>query len=132
MDYRYFPEPDLLPLVLDKNFIEERKIKELPIDRRIKYLQVFNLQEDDSRILSEKKEISDYFEELVKLTNDPKKSCAYITTVLLAHFKNTEEDINFFNLKFEIKEFAEIINLINKNELSSTNAKIVLEELFTN
>ncbi|HBY74942.1 TPA: hypothetical protein DEG21_03615 [Patescibacteria group bacterium] len=132
MDYRYFPEPDLPPLVLTDEYIKVRIIDELPIDRRLKYLNEYKLQEDDARILSNGKNISDYFEELVSLTNDPKKSCSYITTVLLAHFKESEENVSFDSLKFEIKQLAEVINLVNKDELSSTNAKVIIEELFVN
>lgn len=132
MDYRYFPEPDLPPLILTPEYIEARKINELPIDRRIKYLDVYKLWEDDARILSTEREISDYFEELVKLTNDPKKSCSYITSVILAHFKESSENIWFNDLKFNIEELAKVIELTNKDELSSTNAKAVIEELFAN
>lgn len=130
MDYRYFPEPDLPPLVISKEFIKEREIGELLIDRRIKYLEEYKLWEDDARILSNEREISDYFENLTKLTNDPKKSCSYITSTLLAHFKESLEPMWFGDLKFAINELAEVINLTNKDELSSTNAKIVVEELF--
>lgn len=132
MDYRYFPEPDLPPLVLTDEYIKARIIDELPIDRRLKYLNEYKLQEDDARILSNGKNISDYFERLVALTSDPKKSCSYITTVLLAHFKESEDNVSFDSLKFEIWELAAVINLINKDELSSTNAKVVIEELFLN
>lgn len=134
MDYRYFPEPDLLPVVLTDEFIAEcaSKVWELPIDRRIKYLEEYKLKEDDARILSAEKDISDYFDELVALTKDPAKSNSYITSVLLALMKEDEEVNTFANLRFEISELAEIINLVNKDELSSTNAKIVVEELFRN
>jgi aspartyl-tRNA(Asn)/glutamyl-tRNA(Gln) amidotransferase subunit B len=132
MDYRYFPEPDLPPLVLTDEYIEARKIDELPIDRRLKYLNEYKLQEDDARILSNEKNISDYFEQIVKLTSDPKKSCSYITTVLLAHFKESDDNVSFDSLKFDIEQLASVINLVNKNELSSTNAKVVIEELFMN
>ena len=130
MDYKYFPEPDLPPLILTKEYIEERRIDELPIDRRLKYLNEYKLWEDDARILSNERDISDYFENLVKLTNDPKKSCSYITSVLLALFKEESENISFSNLKFDPKELAKVIQLVNKDELSSTNSKIVIEELF--
>jgi aspartyl-tRNA(Asn)/glutamyl-tRNA(Gln) amidotransferase subunit B len=49
---------------------------------------------------------------------------------LLAHFKESSEDVSFWGLKFESSELAEVINLTNKDELSSTNAKVVIEELF--
>lgn len=82
MDYRYFPEPDLPPLVISQEFIASRNIGDLPIDRRIKYVNEYKIQADDARILSANRELSDFYEELVKLTADPKKSCSYITTVI--------------------------------------------------
>lgn len=130
MDYRYFPEPDLPPLVISQEFIASRNIGDLPIDRRIKYVNEYKIQADDTRILSANRELSDFYEELVKLTADPKKSCSYITTILFTLFDTHNEPISFENLRFDTKELAEVINLVNKDELSSTNAKIVVEELF--
>ncbi|MDD2565741.1 MAG: Asp-tRNA(Asn)/Glu-tRNA(Gln) amidotransferase subunit GatB [Candidatus Gracilibacteria bacterium] len=136
MDYRYFPEPDLPPLVLTKEYIEARKINELPLDRRLKYLNEYKIGEDEARILSNERDISDYFENLVKLTNDPKKSCSYVTSILIKSILDynnssaTGDNLNFGNIPFDISEMSEIIILTNKDELSSTNAKIVVEELF--
>ena len=134
MDYRYFPEPDLLPLDLTDEFISENKklIPELPIEKRLKYLNEYKLGKDDARILTVTRDLSEYFDNLVSLTNDPKKSCSYITTILLAMI-NESEEINWINdLKFNIKELAKVIDLVNKDELSSTNSKQVIEELFNN
>ncbi len=130
MDYRYFPEPDLPPLVISQEFIQERAIGDLPIDRRIKYLEVYHLQSDDARILSASRDLSDFYEELVKLSGDPKKSCSYITTLLFALFDTQKELVDFKNIRFSISELARVILLVNKEEISSTNAKIVVEELF--
>jgi aspartyl-tRNA(Asn)/glutamyl-tRNA(Gln) amidotransferase subunit B len=134
MDYRYFPEPDLLPVELDDEFIEEarKQIPELPIEKRIRYLQDYKLAEDDARLLTTNRELSEYFDELVALTNDPKKSCSYITTVLLALMKEDEQVNKMSDLRFDIKELAKVIELVNKDELSSTNSKQVIEELFKN
>jgi aspartyl-tRNA(Asn)/glutamyl-tRNA(Gln) amidotransferase subunit B len=132
MDYRYFPEPDLPPLVLTEEYIEARKALELPVDRRIKYLEQYKLQEDDARILSNERPISDYFDRLVELTNDPKKSCSYITTILMTFMKEGAEEVSFATLKFSVDELGKIINMVNKDELSSTNSKVVVEELFKN
>lgn len=134
MDYRYFPEPDLLPIELDDDFINEARatLPELPIEKRLRYLNEYKLGKDDARILTVTRDLSEYFDELVKLTNDPKKSCSYMTTILLALI-NESEDINSINeLKFDIKELAKVIELVNKDELSSTNSKQVIEELFNN
>ena len=134
MDYRYFPEPDLLPLNLDDDFINEARssIPELPIEKRIRYLEEYKLSEDDARLLTTDRDLSEYFDELVDLTKDPKKSCSYITTILLAIINESEEINNIDELKFDIKELARVIELVNNDELSSTNSKQVIEELFNN
>lgn len=93
MDYRYFPDPDLPPLVLTDSYINERTIDELPIDRRLKYLNEYKLSSDDARILASDHITSDFYEKLVEMTGDPKKSCSYITTVLFALFEGHHEKI---------------------------------------
>ena len=134
MDYRYFPEPDLLPLELSDEFIAEAraKIPELPIEKRIKYLNEYKLSEDDARILTTDRELSEYFDELNSLTWDPKKSCSYITTILLALMNESENTKKISDLKFDLKQLARVIELVNTDELSSTNSKQVIEELFMN
>ncbi len=134
MDYRYFPEPDLLALNLEDDFIDEAKstIPELPIDKRLRYLNDFKLSDDDARLLTTSRDLSEYFDELVKLTNDAKKSCSYITTILLAMINESEEISSINELKFYIEELAKVIELVNNDELSSTNSKQVIEELFQN
>lgn len=133
MDYRYFPEPDLLPIILDDDFIEECKnsLPELPIEKRLRYLNEFKLWEDDARILSSDRELWEYFDIVVKTSNDPKKSCSYVTTVVLALMKQ-ENVANIVDIKLSPQKLWQIIALINKDELSSTNAKVVIEEIFKN
>ena len=129
MDYRYFPDPDLPPLHISDEFISERKLSELPIDRRLKYLNEYKLIEDDARILSNDRITSDFYEELVNISGDPKKSCSYITTVLFAIFESAPEKITLADVKAETREFAEVIKMVNADEISSTNSKIVMEKL---
>ena len=134
MDYRYFPEPDLLPIELTMDFIEEARktLPELPIEKRIKYLDEYWLSQDDARLLTTNRELSEYFDELVSLTKDSKKSCSYITTILLALMNESEDIKNISDLKFDIRELAYVIKMVNSDELSSTNSKQVVEELFNN
>ena len=82
MDYRYFPEPDLPVLVLSKEYIAARIIAEVPMDRRERYLNAYQLSADDARILSADRKISDYYEALVLMTHDPRRSCSYLTTLI--------------------------------------------------
>lgn len=129
MDYRYFPDPDLPPLHISDEFISERKLSELPIDRRLKYLNEYKLIEDDARILSNDRITSDFYEELVAISGDPKKSCSYITTVLFAIFESAPEKMSLADVKAKTREFAEAIKMVNADEISSTNSKIVMEKL---
>lgn len=99
MDYRYFPDPDLPPLRLTREFIDERKIDELPMDRRLKYSSEYKLIEDDARILSGDHITSDFYEELVSITKDPKKSCSYITTILFAIFEAQDTKMGLADIK---------------------------------
>ena len=68
MDYRYFPDPDLPPLTLMREYIADRDIGDLPMDRRIKYRDEYKLIDDDARILSGDRLTSDFYEELVTIT----------------------------------------------------------------
>ena len=134
MDYRYFPEPDLLPIDLTEDFIAScrGKVVELPIEKRLRYLREYKLKEDDARLLTTDYALSQYFEKLVELTKDPKKSCSYITTILLALISESEEIEKIDDVKFEIQELSRVIELVNNDELSSTNSKQVVDELFKN
>ena len=133
MDYRYFPEPDLLPIELDDDFIENCRasLPELPHTKRMRYLNDFKLWEDDARILSADKDLSDYFDELVENSWDPKKSCSYLNTVILALMKESEVE-SVSDIKITPKNLWEILKMVNADELSSSNAKIVIEEIFNN
>ena len=99
MDYRYFPDPDLPPLILTKEYIQERDIGELPIDRRLRYLSEYKLSEDDARILSADRLTSDFYDELIAISGDAKKSCSYITTILFAIFEAHHSPIDLSHVK---------------------------------
>lgn len=99
------------------------------MDRRLKYLNEYKLIEDDARILSEDLMTSEFYEELVSITKDPKKSCSYITTILFAIFEAHTTRLSLSDIKAETKEIARVIELVNVDELSSTNSKIVIEKL---
>ena len=99
------------------------------MDRRLKYLNEYKLIEDDARILSEDRITSEFYEELVSITKDPKKSCSYITTILFAIFEAHTTRLSLSHIKAETKEIARVIELVNGDELSSTNSKIVIEKL---
>ncbi len=128
MDYRYFPEPDLPPLRLSSEYIAERTIAELPIDRRQKYLSWWLLP-DDARILSSERAMSDFFEKTVTLTNDAKKCSSLILTVMLGILKKSDEEIDFMTLRITPESLARVVEMMKNDEISSTNAQEVVRIL---
>ncbi len=127
MDYRYFAEPDLPRLVIKNEEIE--RIKELMPESKTEKLNRFTndygLPEYDAHILTEEIELADYFEELVKFTNNPKLSSNWIMTEVLRELKESGKTIE--ESKITPEDLGKIINLIQKEVISSKIAK----ELFT-
>ena len=79
-DYRYFPEPDLLPINLEKEFIEEvmATMPEMPTQKKIRFVSEFNLSEYDADLLAADKDLANFFEAVVKVSNSPKLSTNWI------------------------------------------------------
>ena len=119
MDYRYFNEPDLLKLLITDEEIEEIK-KDMPETRLAKverFKNSYSIDEKDALILTEEMELSDYFEEVVKVSNNPKLSSNWILTEVLRVLKHQNIDIEKFTISSE--NLAKIITLIDKNIISS-------------
>lgn len=127
MDYRYFAEPDLPKLVIKDEEIE--RIKELmPESKSAKlkrFIETYGLPEYDANILTDEIELADYFERVVKVTNNAKLSSNWIMTEVLRELKESGKSIE--ESKINSEDLGKIINLIQKEVISSKIAK----ELFT-
>jgi len=131
-DYRYFPEPDLPPLVVDPAWIEEIRagLPELPDARRDRFMAQYGLPLYDSNILTGSKGTADYFEDCVKLVGPGKAKMA--SNWLLGDFSrllnatNTEIE----NAKISPKHLADMLVLVDDGTISGPAAKAVLEEMF--
>ncbi|MGQ9546851.1 MAG: Asp-tRNA(Asn)/Glu-tRNA(Gln) amidotransferase subunit GatB [Dehalococcoidia bacterium] len=131
-DYRYFPEPDLPPLVLDRAWIEEirARLPELPEARRDRFINQYGLPLYDANILTSSKAMADYFENCVNLTGPAKAKT--VSNWLLGDFSrllnatNTEVE----NAKITPKHLAELLSLVDNGTISGPVAKAVLEEIF--
>jgi aspartyl-tRNA(Asn)/glutamyl-tRNA(Gln) amidotransferase subunit B len=131
-DYRYFPEPDLPPLVLDRAWIEEirARLPELPEARRDRFMTQYGLSLYDANILTSSKAMADYFENCIKLM-DPGKAKT-VSNWLLGDFSrllnatNTEVE----NVKISPKHLAEMLGLVDNGTISGPAAKAVFEEMF--
>ena len=131
-DYRYFPEPDLPPLVLDRDWIEEIRasLPELPEARRDRFMTQYGLSLYDANVLTSSKTMADYFENCVKLMDSSRAKA--VSNWLSGDFSrllnatNTEIE----NVKISPKHLAEMLDLVDNGTISGPAAKAVLEEMF--
>lgn len=125
-DYRYFPEPDLLPLQIEDSYIEQlaASLPALPAQRYEKYTQELKLSDFEATTIIEQKEISDYFEELVKVSKHPKQSANWVMGAIKTYLNETATHIEQFPLT--PAHIAQIIELILQDKVSTTAAKEVI------
>lgn len=128
-DYRYFPEPDLLPVMIDEKWLSgiKNSIPELPLDRKQRFVKTCNLSDYDAGVLIEEKVLADLFDECVKILNRPKAFCNWITNDLLREMKDRKLDIN--SLLIKPKQLASLVEIIENGTISSTIAKEVFSEM---
>ena len=125
-DYRYFPDPDLLPLNLDKGLIEKIKkdLPELPDQKKNRFIKDYSLSSYEANLLVAEKEISDYFEEVVK-TSDKKLSTNWIIGDLFASLN--EKNISISDSPVTAKKMAQLVDSISSGVISGRTAKEVFE-----
>ena len=125
-DYRYFPDPDLLPLELKNDFIEKIKseIPELPDEKKKRFIDKFNLSPYEANILVSDKETSEYFEKVIK-NSDVKLATNWITGELFALLN--EKDLGITQSPISAENLSKLINLIKDGTISGKIAKTVFE-----
>lgn len=126
MDYRYFPDPDLPPLVISNEMIEEikKEMPELPDAKKERYITDFGVNEYDATILTSDLVISEFFEESIK-ENDSKTAITWINVELLGRVNKL--NLKFSDLKFCARDLADLLFLIKNNVVSGKIAKDVLD-----
>jgi aspartyl-tRNA(Asn)/glutamyl-tRNA(Gln) amidotransferase subunit B len=124
-DYRYFPDPDLPPLVIELATIEKarRDMPELPAARRARYRETFALSAYDADVLTATRSLGDYFEAVVTQHGDAKTGANWVMGEVLASLKMTKRDIEHFPVR--PPALAELLDLVRDNVLSGTAAKRV-------
>lgn len=130
-DYRYFPEPDLIPLKIDEAYIAKIKesLPELPIHRASRLESEYSIPAYDAQILTLEKEMADYYEAVVKTCNNAKAASNWIMSELLRELNNAKIEIADCPIKAE--NLGEMIAMIDKNVISGKIAKTVFAEMFT-
>ncbi len=129
-DYRYFPEPDLVPLVIDEEWIARAKasLPELPAARRSRFEKEYALSASDARLLSAERALADYFEECVKAGAEPKAAANWINGRLARRMK--EGNLEADQIPVTPAHLAELISLVDKGTISATAAREVFDEIF--
>ena len=126
-DYRYFPEPDLLPIKLEKDFIDEviSTMPEMPEQKRERFISEYNLSIYDADLLALDKDLANFFEEVSKVSGSPKLSANWIMGDLSAKLNNENLDIQ--DSKISSEKLGELIIRINDGTISGKIAKDVFE-----
>jgi len=129
-DYRYFPEPDLVPLRVSEHWLKEIKDKlpELPADRRDRFMNTYNLREYDAQVLTLTRETGDYFETAVSVSGDGRNTANWVVGDLMALLKAASKEIT--GSPIPAGYLGELVALINKGELSGKLAKEILPKMF--
>ncbi len=132
-DYRYFEEPDLPPLILSEEFINEVKksITELPAEKRRRYVSEYKLTEYDAEVLTQDKDIADYFEDLIKENSsriEIKKLANWVINELLSELKLKESGER---RPVDAQNFLELITAVESGSINRNTGKIVLAEMLS-
>ncbi|MEW6732574.1 MAG: Asp-tRNA(Asn)/Glu-tRNA(Gln) amidotransferase subunit GatB [Acidobacteriota bacterium] len=129
-DYRYFPEPDLPPLVVASEWIEKvaEELPELPETRRARFQQDYGLSMDESMLLTQSREMADYYEAVGRASESPKAAANWILSELLRELKN--DNIEITQCQVKPTDLGALIKLINNNTISGKIAKDVFEQMF--
>ncbi|SFS30521.1 Asp-tRNA(Asn)/Glu-tRNA(Gln) amidotransferase subunit GatB [Marininema halotolerans] len=128
-DYRYFPEPDLVQLLIDEEWKESIRssLPELPDARRSRYMETYGLSAYDAELLTSTKAIADFFDEVTEEGAEAKAAANWISGELLGYLNTHDKELS--ETAITAKSLAGMITLIQKGTISSTIAKKVLKEL---
>ncbi|MDC0508729.1 Asp-tRNA(Asn)/Glu-tRNA(Gln) amidotransferase subunit GatB [Gammaproteobacteria bacterium] len=129
-DYRYFPEPDLLPITLEKGFVESviKGMPEMPNEKKERFVSKFSLSNYDADLLAADKDIANYFEEVVKISDSPKLSANWIMGELSALLNN--ENLNIKDSKVSSDKLGQLILRIEDGTISGKIAKDIFEKIW--
>jgi aspartyl-tRNA(Asn)/glutamyl-tRNA(Gln) amidotransferase subunit B len=127
-DYRYFPEPDLVPLRVSSAWLEEIRatVPELPADKRARFIESYGLREYDAQVLTATREISEYFEKAAKAAADPRMAANWVTGDLLGTLKGRE----ITESPVSPEQLGQLVAFIVKGEISGKMAKDIFAKMF--
>ena len=131
-DYRYFPEPDLVPIVISDEWLKEVKDRqpELRSEKLERYKKEYDIPEYDAEIITGTKKMADIFEATTAICNKPKKVSNWLMVETMRLLKENEMEAE--DISFAPENLAKLIELADAGEINSSVAKEVFEEVFKN
>ena len=131
-DYRYFPDPDLVPLVISEEWIDAERaaLPELPEAKKNRFVKEHGLSDYDAEVLTAERALSEYFDACVTLSKDAKTCANWIMGDVLRKLKETETDIN--DIPVTPEQLTGLLARIADNTISGKIAKTVFEKMWTN
>jgi aspartyl-tRNA(Asn)/glutamyl-tRNA(Gln) amidotransferase subunit B len=129
-DYRYFPDPDLVPVIVDEAWVDETRktIPELPEQKRERFVTEYGLPEYDAGVLTSSRSLADYFEKCASLFSKPKIISNWIMGDLLRELNKTHQDID--ECPISPDALVNLLKLIDEGVISGNIAKTVFEEMY--
>jgi aspartyl-tRNA(Asn)/glutamyl-tRNA(Gln) amidotransferase subunit B len=130
-DYRYFPEPDLPPLVVSAAWTDDvrRSLPELPADKRRRFVADYGIPDYDAGVLTLARDVADYYETVAKVSGNAKAASNWVMTEVLRKLKDDERGVGACPVKPE--QLAGLVALIDKGTISGKIAKEVFEKMWT-
>jgi aspartyl-tRNA(Asn)/glutamyl-tRNA(Gln) amidotransferase subunit B len=129
-DYRYFPEPDLLPLVISDEWRDQvrAEMPELPAVKRARFLDQLGLREYDAVVLTQSRDLSEYFERVAQVSGDPRSAANWVMGDVAGALKAEGKEIS--NSPVSAEHLGELLRLMAKGEISGKLAKDVFAKMF--
>jgi len=129
-DYRYFPDPDLVPVVIDEAWIEtlRRQMPELPLAKRERFVRDYQIPPYDAGVLTASRALADYYEEVVRLSEQPKVAANWVMGDILRFLNEDKRDIR--ECPIRPADLADMIKLIQAGTISGKMAKEVVDLMY--
>lgn len=129
-DYRYFPEPDLTPIIIPQEKVDtiEKSLPEMPIEKRARFVKEYGINEKEASIIIGSKVLAGFYEEIVKEGGNPKTASNYILGDLLRLLNANNMEPEY--IKISPKNLVDLFKIIEEGKISNTAGKEVFKEMF--
>ncbi len=128
-DYRYFPDPDLVPLIVENDWIQRvaKELPELPDEKKARFIEAYKLADYDAQVLTSSIELANYFEKTVIALKDKKQAANWTMTVLLGMLN--DKGVTIDDSPVSAQSFSKLLQILEDGKINANAAKSVFEEM---